>query len=159
MLLFDVAVENFPANSQRKKIKRGDTAYLTNGNVLALRYKDKKDVYFLSTLHRPKLTTSAKHGRDGNVILREQLVLDYNKNMGKVDKNDAIVVQHTMVRKSHKWTTKVAYHLLEEAIFNAHILYQHSVHQRLTFVDFKNNSSNRFLPRVQESKPTWKDLQ
>ena len=80
------------------------------------------------------MSTTPKRDRDGNPILCEQLVLDYNKNMGNVDKNDSLVVQHTMVRKSQKWTTKVAYHMIEEAIVNAFVLYGYSNEKKLTFI-------------------------
>jgi len=69
--------------------------------------------------------------------MKEQLIIDYNNNMGFVDKNDQIVGQHTMVRKSHKWTTKIALHLIEEAIFNAHVIHQFSPNKKMTFLEFK----------------------
>jgi len=99
----------FPSSFTKTKLQnRGETIHLTYNKILALRYKDKKDVFFLSTMHRPKLLSVNKRGRDGNPIMKEQLIIDYNNNMGFVDKNDQIVGQHTMVRKSHKWTTKIA---------------------------------------------------
>ena len=135
----------FPAEFLNKRMKRGDTSFLSNGeNILALRYKDKKDVFFISSIHRPKKSTAPKHDREGNPILREQVVLDYNSNMGNVDKNDSVVVQHTMVRKCSKWTTKVAFHLFEEALFNAHVLYGFSNLTKLSFTDFKRE----FLKQV-----------
>lgn len=128
----------FPSSFTKTKLKnRGDTIHLSYNNILALRYKDKSDVFFLSTMHRPKLSSVNKRDRDGNPIMKEQLIIDYNINMGFVDKNDQIVGQHTMVRKSQKWTTKVAFHLIEEAIFNAYVIYQDSPQKKMTFLDFK----------------------
>jgi len=60
---------------------------------------------------------TTKKSREGHVVMKEKLVDDYNKNMGFVNKNK-VTVQHTLVRKSHKWTTKVAFHMIEEALFN-----------------------------------------
>jgi len=54
--------------------------------------------------------------------MKDVLVEEYNQGMGFVDKNSAITTQHTNVRKSNKWTTKVALHLIEESLLNAHIL-------------------------------------
>jgi len=39
---------------------KGDFSFLTHGNVLGVRYKDKKNVYFLSTIHNPKLVATKK---------------------------------------------------------------------------------------------------
>ena len=43
--------------------------------------------------------------------------------MGGVDKKDAMVGNYSYVRKTYKWTTKVFFQFLEEAIFNSFLLY------------------------------------
>ena len=57
--------------------------------------------------------------------------------MGFVDKNDQILTQHSLIRKCTKWTTKVFFHLFEESLFKAHILYKASAEPPLDFNDFK----------------------
>jgi len=79
--------------------------------------------FLLSTFHRPKMVATRKTDRSGNAVMKDHVLAHCNLVMGFVDKNDAITTQHTMVRKSNKWTTKVALHLIEESLFNAHILY------------------------------------
>ena len=111
---------------------------MVDGKLLAMRYQDSKEVYFLSTMHRPKLVVLPKRNRNGDEILKQQLVNDYNQNMGFVDKCDSVINQHGMVRKSHKWTTKCAFHLIDEAIFNARVLHTTtSIEKPLSFLDFK----------------------
>jgi len=85
-----------------------ESSSMVNNNLLGLRYRDKRDVYFLSTMHRPKLVATPKKNKDGDNVMKEQVVNDYNQNMGNVDKNDATTSQHTIVRKCQKWTSKVA---------------------------------------------------
>ena len=53
-----------------------------------------------------------------------RLISDYNKHMGGVDKNDAMVGNYSCVRKSCKWTTKVFFHFIEKAVFNSFISYE-----------------------------------
>ena len=90
-----------------------------------------------------------KKNRDGTEVMKEQLVNDYNRHMGYVDLNDSVIGQHSMVRKSHKWTTKLAFHLIEECLFNAHVLYclSETVPQ-LTFLDFKLELVSRIFEQV-----------
>jgi len=57
--------------------------------------------------------------------------------MGCVDKNDAATVLYALVRKSYKWTTKVAFHMIEEALFNAHVLYSLSANPKILYSSFK----------------------
>ena len=68
--------------------------------------------------------------------MMQELIVDYNKHMGYVDKNDQVLASHTCVRKCRKWTTKVAFHFFEEAIHNAFILFRLK-NTSTTFKDFK----------------------
>jgi len=112
----------FPPNFVSKKLKSGENLHVAKDHVLGLRFRDKRDVFFLSTMHRPKLVSSSKTDKDGNVILKEKVVVDYNYGMGFVDKNDAIISQHDLVRKCQKWTTKVAFHFFSIVCHYNHLL-------------------------------------
>ena len=43
--------------------------------------------------------------------------------MGGVDRNDEMIGTYSCMRKSMKWTKKVAFHFIEEGLLNAHIQY------------------------------------
>ena len=128
-----------PPEFVTEKLQRGETRSRTNGNVVALRYKDKKDVYLLSTIHRTdEITSTSKRNNDGEVIEKNKIITDYNSFMGGVDKNDAMISNYSSVRKSHKWTTKVVLHFIEEAVFNAYIIHcQLNSSLTIRYVDFK----------------------
>ena len=127
----------FPATMVNKKLTRGEVIHMTKDGVVGMRLRDKKDVFFLSTIHRPHLFSTKKADKDGEIVMKDNIVTEYNKNMGFVDKNDQILAQHSLVRKCTKWTTKVFFHLFEESLFNAHILYKASPEPLLDFNDFK----------------------
>ena len=44
--------------------------------------------------------------------------------MGGVDKNDAIIGNYSCIRKSSKWYIEIFFHYLEEAVFNAFLIYK-----------------------------------
>ena len=142
----------FPLTFTTKKLKQGQTLHVAKDQVLGLRFHDKRDVFFLSTMHQPRKVATSKTDKEGNVILNEKVVVDYNYEMGFVDKNDAIISQHDMVRKSQKWTTKVAFHFIEEALFNAYVLYGMSLQPSLTYTNFK-------LAYVEASLSPFPDLE
>ena len=142
----------FPPTFVSKKLKSGETLHVVKDHVLGLRFRDKRDVFFLSTMHQPGLVPTQKTDKEGNVILKEKVVVDYNGGIGFVDKNDAIICQHDMVRKCQKWTTKVAFHFIEEALFNAHVLYGMSLQPSLTYTNFK-------LAYVEASLSPFPDLE
>ena len=76
--------KNYPSEElKREKLsKRGEVAWLSWFNSLALRWKDKKDVYFLSTIHAPPdvpvwvgLDSSEDSGSDGEHAQSQEVVL------------------------------------------------------------------------------------
>ena len=76
---------------------------------------------FVSAIHSAK--TSNGEGENENKLVLNN---DYNKHMGGVDKNDALTGNCSSRRKTLKWTTKIAVHMMEEANLNAFILYNKS---------------------------------
>jgi len=55
--------------------------------------------------------------------LKPECIVDYNKNMGSVDRVDVVLHPYSAPRKSMKWYKKLAFHLLQVALLNAYILY------------------------------------
>ena len=81
---------------------------------------------------------SGKSDKDGRSVKMLRLISDYSRHMGGVDKNDAMVENYSCVCKSCKWTTKVFFHFIEEAVLNSFILYKkHGGKER--FLQFKLN--------------------
>ena len=48
------------------------------------------------------------------------MIHDYNRFMGGVDRNDEMIANYNSVRKSMKWTKKVAFHFTEIALSGHH---------------------------------------
>jgi len=99
----------------------------------------------------PSLTASKKKDKDGNVVLKQKLINDYNLFMGGVDKNDAVISTYSCVRKSHKWTTKIFFHFLEEAIYNAFIIFK-NFKGNITYCNFKTDIIRDMLSYDQPPK-------
>ena len=87
----------------------------------------------LSTIHAADVTQTGDKDRSGENVRKLKVIYDYNRKMGGVDKNDVMVGNYSYIRKTYKWTTKVFFHFLEEAIFNSFLLYS------------KNNGKEKFL--------------
>ena len=79
-----------PAELRNQQLQKGQLHALrsgTNRQVLAVKYKDKKDVYMMSTLHDEGLVRVQR----GRAMVNVPTVInDYNKNMGGVDKQDQV---------------------------------------------------------------------
>ena len=89
------------------------------------------------------------------LLSKLKLVQDYNKNIGGVDRNDSLISNYTSVRKSLKWTTKVAFHFIEEAILNVFILFNKANPGKIRFMHFKLNTIKSIINRSQPSAPSY----
>ncbi|XP_044165826.1 uncharacterized protein LOC122949834 [Acropora millepora] len=120
--------------------------------------RDSKEIHFLSTIHRANVINTRKHERHGNVVRKLQLVNDYNKYMGGVERKDEMTGTYSCMRKSMKWTKKVAFHFIEEGLLNAHILYAKEG-RRKPLLRFKLECINVLLAAsaTEPSAPTASD--
>ena len=116
--------------------------------MLMVRYKDKKEIYFLSRIHEIKMERLPKRGRDGLAPSKFSLVNDYNKYMGRVDRNDALIGNYTCVRKTFKWTVKVVMHLTEQAALKAFILFDKVYPGKIGFMNFKMEAIDKIITRA-----------
>ena len=108
-------------------------------------YKDKKEIYFLDTIHEVKTERAPKRGREDLGGSKLSLVNDYNKYMGGVDRNDALIGNYTNVRKTYKWAIKVVIHFIDEAVLNAFILYNKQFTGKIRFMNYKMEVTEKSL--------------
>ena len=149
--------KGFPMNELKavQTRQRGDIAWLSwNGSMLALKWKDRKEISALSTIHSSPVPRPAprvrdnedgddEEGDDATVTRRVKeraqwrqvtiscphLIKDYNKFMGGVDLHD----QMTSVNKSKKqirWYMRMFAKLLQICVFNAYVIeFHYQAHQ------------------------------
>lgn len=115
--------KGLPSNLKSKLNKdERDVRYEENGTMMVMKWKDKRDVFFLSTIHKGEETVNAS--RRGKDVTIPKVTDDYNKNMGGVDKCDQMLTAYPVERRRVKvWYKKVFRHLLNMCIFNAHVLH------------------------------------
>jgi len=105
-----------------KKLKRGECklAITKKSKILACKWKDKRDVLMLSTIHKHQMK---KINKNDKLQIKPNCILDYNTNMGLVDKTDMMMSFNGTIRKSVRWYKKIFFHLLDIAILNSGIIY------------------------------------
>ncbi|XP_052771220.1 piggyBac transposable element-derived protein 4-like [Mya arenaria] len=109
----------------KRKLNEGECIYRTGNNMLAMKFKDKRDVHMLSTIHNPMMSVlwKKKHGTDINVR-KPSAIVDYCKHMGGVDLLDQFGQYNTVARKTKKWWRKLFFHIMNICIVNAYRLYE-----------------------------------
>ncbi|GFS12713.1 LOW QUALITY PROTEIN: PiggyBac transposable element-derived protein 4 [Elysia marginata] len=116
---------DLPKDLIQQPMNRGDMDYRRRNQLLALWWKDKRDVHLLTTKHTP---TMQEHTSRTETKLKPTAVIDYTNNMSGVDLNDQLMSYMPFHRKTVKWWKKVALHLLTLCFVQAHIL--HNKHRK-----------------------------
>ena len=98
--------KNLPVGIKKEKLRKGEvSAYIKNKMVL--KWKDKKDVTLLSTIHNAEMVDVTT--RKGT-IQKPKLVMDYNNTMGGVDQHLSC---YPTPRKKGKKYYKIFFHLVD----------------------------------------------
>ena len=114
-----------PKDLAKEKVKKGEIAYRScDEGLLALVWKDKKDVKMLTTMHNASMTNTGKVDRKGNDIVKPSCVLTYNRGMGGVDNSDQRASTYCSVRKQVKWYKKLFFYMFDMCVVNSYLVYK-----------------------------------
>lgn len=124
---------------QFEKLEKGEIIHLHNDNLMALKWQDKRDVHMLTTLHEPGFAPTKKKNYKNNENIWKPLgIIDYNANMGPIDKSDMQISFSECVRKSVKWYKKFFFHLVDMTVFNCNIMSMMKSEKKCSLGKFRN---------------------
>ncbi|GFO08496.1 PiggyBac transposable element-derived protein 4 [Plakobranchus ocellatus] len=117
-----------PKRLMNTKLAKGELDYRRKDNMVALKWRDKRDVTMLSTIHDPteKVTVITRHATTEKPVL----VRDYTKYMCGTDRNDQLHAYVPLRRRSLKWWKKLFLHLYTLSLIQAHILHNKVLTQK-----------------------------
>jgi hypothetical protein len=98
--------KDMPSDFGPKKLKmtKGDIRVRTRGNLTALAWKDRRDVYMLTNMDLP--SEEGNYCDDSKRGVKPQIVARYNWHMSYVNISDHMINSFSMCRHTFKWTTK-----------------------------------------------------
>ncbi|CAI9590647.1 unnamed protein product [Staurois parvus] len=131
-----------PSTFAQKQLKTGEMVAWQKGKMMAMRWRDKKDVCLMSTVHN--LSTGMVHTRGAKDVLKPQLVIDYNNTMGGVDRADQAMTFYPAMRKQQK---KIIRRYSGIFLNNAFGTRTSFTEQRVTSLLFILSLSGRWLSR------------
>lgn len=145
----------------KKKLKRGEIDWKSSANLLALKWKDRRDVVMLTTFHENEVITLEKIDRVTQELQKKPLcVIDYNGQMGAIDRSDMMISSVDCTRKTVKWYKKLFFHTLDLCILNAHALYCTQNAKRVPFPKFRLEVIRQIMERypVENSRTSRPDV-
>lgn len=92
--------KEMPQELKLLQLEKGEAVVFSTADMAAIKWKDKKDVVLLITMHNLEFAETEKTNRyTGQKIVKPSVVIDYNKNMGGVDVGDQMLSKfHTITR-------------------------------------------------------------
>nr|XP_047143043.1 piggyBac transposable element-derived protein 4-like [Hydra vulgaris] len=133
----------FPKHVTSLKLKKGDYVAEQNGDgIMILKWKDKREVIMLSSIHDGSITERGKPA----------VIVDYNKGKSFNDLSDQLGSYCPYVRKTMKWYLRIFFHIITQvSIVNALHLYKLHSGKNIKIVQFKRDIVSSIL---QLEKPT-----
>lgn len=150
--------KGIPLELKNKKFKnKGENYAMFRGKTMVLRWKDKKDLTMISTIHNNDFEEVV--GRGGRVENKPVAVVDYNRYMGGVDMSDNCLHFYNVARnRLKKHYIKVFRHLMDMACLNSFIIHKSLGGTNVTRLDFMTELAERLIekyavPRSLSSRP------
>lgn len=114
------------AKNKKNDMKRGDSKWRVKNNVGFVQWMDTKKVNVLSTAFNPKtLTSVSRKQKNGESTLIDcpNIISQYTKRMGGVDRFDQKQAIYTVGRRSKRWWLRIFHFFLNAAVTNSYILH------------------------------------
>ncbi|XP_021462473.1 piggyBac transposable element-derived protein 4 [Oncorhynchus mykiss] len=129
-----------------RKMQGGEVEFQENGQQLAVKWHDKRDVHVFSTVHTATMSATGKVDHlTGERLIKPDCVLDYNLKMGAVDKADMINSFVECTRKTTKWYKKIFFHLINTAVLNGSIVHRQLTGKVITYQKYRENLMRELL--------------
>ena len=121
--------KNYPEIlKSESKMDVGSYHFATSGDLVAVRWHDRRDVYMVSTAHNTSVEVAMKRpkgSRDKQPLLCPSCVSDYNMYMGGVDLADQYISYYSLTqRRTLKWWKKVFWRMIDISILNSWIIFR-----------------------------------
>lgn len=123
----------------RRKLDKGEMIITkSNTRVVLSKWRDKRDVYFLSTKHRPQFQSVPP--KSGKMLLKTLAICDYNDVKTFIDVSDQHKSYGSSLKCGEKWYRKMAIEILPNTtVINAHILFMSVTSRRTSTTQFREN--------------------
>lgn len=125
-----------PKDVTQKKLKRGEVVSMRSfSNILVLKWKDKRDLYMLSTKHNSEMISIDHRGK---CIEKPKVVIDYNLGKSPIDLSDQLSSYSNPLRRSIKWYRKVVLDtLLNIGVVNSLVLFNKVTNSKMKITAFR----------------------
>lgn len=132
----NVKRKTIPRSVLTHKLKRQETIARYANNILVGKWKDKRDVLYISNEHQNDMI-----GYVDNLQRHREKpapIFYYNKYMGGIDRQDQMLAYYPCDRKTLRWYKKLGIHYVQLMLLNSFFLYnKYSSKDKMSLYDFR----------------------
>lgn len=131
------------------KLRKGESISRTSNGILVGKWKDKRDVVYITSEFTNEMDVHTT--RRGEEKEKPIPILEYNKYMGGIDRQDQMNAYYPCERKTLRWYKKLGIHIIHLLFINAHFLYRKfGTNRKMPFYDFRIAVLEELLQTTQE---------
>ncbi|XP_043593045.1 piggyBac transposable element-derived protein 4-like isoform X2 [Bombus pyrosoma] len=139
---------NMPKDFCKVKLKKGEYIMRSCNGILALKWKDIRDIYILSSKHETAEMTEPEKNQF-NCTLKPKCIIEYNKGMIGIDRQDQMLACFPVMRKCMKGYRKVFFYLFDIALFNSYILFNKiDSNKKQTYAEYRIEIAQSLLKNI-----------
>lgn len=140
-----VPQNKMPSETEMKKRGRGATeemvAHVNGVDVSLVQWQDNKTVSLMSSMTGVEPMSSVRRydrtSKKNITVSCPNIVKEYNKHMGGVDKLDSLLGRSHCKIRSRKWYFRIFYHLLDITVINAWLMFRKVHTSKMKLKDFR----------------------
>ena len=136
-------------------LRKGDIKTFHDGELIGIRWMDKRPVTVLSTIHNDEMVDARRRTRQAvggtEVVKKPNMIVQYNTYMGGVDKADELLVYYGYSHFTKKWWKWVFFRLADVAPYILHCFVT-PLRQRMTHLDFHLSVAQGLIQRSEIPK-------
>ncbi|XP_014614648.1 PREDICTED: piggyBac transposable element-derived protein 4-like [Polistes canadensis] len=153
--------KEMPRELKSHVLQQGEATIFTTKEMVAIKWKDKKDVVMLTTMHDLSFVEAGKQNRyTGQKTLNPTAVVDYNQYMGGVDVGDQMLSKFHTVRRCKKAYKKMFFYFIDMMLLNTYVIFKNQKKDRAFHV-FKQLLAeeiiDKYLPNINVDKASVND--
>lgn len=144
--------KGMPRDLKSVQLKKGEAVSFATKNILAIKWKDKKDVIILTTMHKLEFAETEKVNRHtGEKIVKPSAIIDYNKYMGGIDVGDQMLSKFHTMRRSKKAYKKIFFYFIDMMLLNSYVIFKQNKKDRAFHV-YKQKLAEEIIQRCKKNE-------
>jgi len=140
--------KNTPQDVVDSKLIKGETVARYSQGVMIGKWKDKRDVGYISTEFKNNLILTKN--RNGKEQFKPEPISNYNRFMSGIDRQDQMHSYYPFTRKTIRWYKKIGIHIIQMLLMNSFYLYnQYHAGPKISLYDFRLSILSELCPNIQ----------